>query len=266
MPNRLIKESVCTSDKINALSDFLFRLWACLITYVDDYGRGDARPAIIKGRCFPLREQVTVSDIEEGLQELSSNGCILIYEVDGENYLCFPNWENHQTIRNKKSKYPEPPADDERLKAIESNCNQLKSDASKCHRNPIQSESLSESLSVSESMIADDDAKEIQREQNRVLDAADDAGFKVSNSVRASLIRLYADYGLEKMLAGISSCVKHGAPNLAYLEAVLKGSPKKETPKVVAQDFQQRDYSGVNDEMMSNLAKELEEFNKREGA
>ena len=274
MPNRLIKESVCTSDKINALSDFLFRLWTCLITYVDDYGRGDARPAIIKGRCFPLREQVTVTDIEEGLHELSRSGCILIYEVDGENYLCFPNWESHQTIRNKKSKYPEPPADDGRLKSIESNCNQLKSNASKCPRNPIQSESISESLSVSEPLLDDDEAREIQKEQNRILDAADDAGFKVSNSVRAALIRLYADYGLEKMLDGIASCVKHGATNLAYLEAVLKGSPKQEKPKVIAQDFKQRSYEDVDKRLMENLAKEVEqykkehpkEFEKQEGA
>ena len=263
MPNRLIKESVCTSDKINALSDFLFRLWTCLITYVDDYGRGDARPAIIKGRCFPLREQVTVSDIEEGLQELSDRGCILIYEVDDENYLCFPNWENHQTIRNKKSKYPEPPADDGNLKAIASNCKQMKSNASECYRNPIQSESVSESSSESEPFIDDDEARKIQSEQNRVLDAADDAGFKVSNSVRASLIRLYADNGLEKMIAGISSCVKHGAPNLAYLEAVLKGSQKKEKPRVIAQDFTQRSYEDVDKKLMENLAKEVEQF-KRE--
>ena len=258
MPNRLIKESICTSDKINALSDFLFRLWACLITYVDDFGRGDARSAIIKGRCFPLRESVTVDDIETGLAELAASGCIVTYEVDGGNYLCFPNWENHQTIRNKKSKYPEPPSDVNGLKAIESNCNQLNSIASKCSRNPIHSESISESESLSE--LPDEDAHEIQKEQNRVLDAAEDAGFKMSNDVRSSLIALYADYGLEKMLDGLRSCSEHGAVNLAYLRAVLKGSPRKEKPKVIAQDFQQRDYSGADAEIMSDLAKEMSEF------
>ena len=65
-------------------------------------------------------------------------------------------------------------------------------------------------------LIADDEAQGIQLEQNRVLDAAEDAGFQKTNSVRAHLIRLYADYGLARMLEGISSCVTHGAPNLAY--------------------------------------------------
>lgn len=263
MPNRLIKESICTSGKINALSDFLFRVWACLITYVDDFGRGDARPAIIKGRCFPLRESITVTDIENGLAELADRGCIQIYEVDGEKYLCFPNWNNHQTIRNKKSKYPEPPADGSGLKAIESNCNQLKSIASKCARNPIQSESISESESLSVSELPDDDAHEIQNDHNRVMDAAEDAGFKMSNDVRSSLIALYAENGLEKVLDGLKSCSEHGAANLAYLRAVLRGSKKqdKKPMKVLpAQDFNQRDYTGVDDEIMSDLKKDMAAF------
>ena len=37
-------------------------------------------------------------------------------------------------------------------------------------------------------LLADDEARLIQAEQNRVLDAAEDAGFRMSNSVRASLI------------------------------------------------------------------------------
>ena len=108
MPNRILKESICTSEKISELSDFNFRLWASLITYVDDYGRGDARPAIIKGRCFPLRERVTAKQISDGLSELAETGCIQLYQVDGGAYLYFPNWERHQRIRQKVSKYPEP--------------------------------------------------------------------------------------------------------------------------------------------------------------
>lgn len=114
--------------------------------------------------------------------------------------------------------------------------------------------------------IDDDDAREIQTEQDRVLDAAEDAGFIKSNSVRARLIRLYAEHGLEKMLAGISSCVTHGAVNLAYLEAVLRGEPRKEKPKVVAQDFQQRDYSDVPGDMMNSLAAEIAAFKAQKEA
>ena len=69
--------------------------------------------------------------IEKALIALSEAEMLTLYIAGGERYLCFPNWANHQNIRNKKSKFPEP----------EINCNQLQSNDSKCPRNPIQSES-----------------------------------------------------------------------------------------------------------------------------
>lgn len=108
MPNRVIKESIRTSRKINALSDFQFRVWTYLLTYVDDYGRGSADPELLKGFVFPRRKRVSESDIEKALAELAGMGCILLYEVDGESYFCFPNWGDHQRIQTKRSKFPEP--------------------------------------------------------------------------------------------------------------------------------------------------------------
>ena len=111
----------------------------------------------------------------------------------------------------------------------------------------------------SSAFIADDDAADIQHEHDRVFTAAEDAGFKMSNTVRARLIALYADNGLEKMLSGFNECATHGAPTIAYLEAVLKGTGKKKPQMKVlpAQDFPQRDYSGVQDDMMSDLEREI---------
>ena len=141
MPNRLIKESIHASDTVNALTDFQFRLWVNLITYVDDYGRGDARPAIIKGSCFPLRDCVTPDDIEAALNGMAAIGCLGLYEVDGKPYLYFPNWEKHQTIRNKRSKFPEPVGN---LRTIESNCKQMIANVPVIQSNTIQSEYESE--------------------------------------------------------------------------------------------------------------------------
>lgn len=108
MPNRILKESVRTSKKLNQLTDFEFRLWTHLITYVDDFGRGDADLDIIKGFVLPLRRDVTRKNIESALAHMESIGLIGLYSVDGESYLYFPNWGNHQRIQNKKSKYPAP--------------------------------------------------------------------------------------------------------------------------------------------------------------
>ena len=115
-------------------------------------------------------------------------------------------------------------------------------------------------------LLDDAEAAEIQHDHDRVLTAAEDAGFKMSNTVRARLIALYADNGLEKMLTGFNECATHGAPTIAYLEAVLKGTGKKKPQMKVlpAQQYDQRDYSGVQAELMAEQDREMEEYMKKE--
>ena len=105
-------------------------------------------------------------------------------------------------------------------------------------------------------LMDEDDAQGIQHDHDRVLNAAEDAGFKMSNDVRAKLIALYADNGMEKMLEGFRACVDHAAPNLAYLKAVLKGEPRKPVPvkgTVPAQAYTQRSYDGEQEAAMRRM-------------
>lgn len=138
MPNRIIKESICTSETLAELSDFEFRLWVGLITQVDDAGRGDARPAIIKGRVFPLRERVTVKEIDNALHGLAAKGCVSLYTVGGRPYLWFPTWSEHQRIRDVKPKYPGP-EDADKKETSAADCGGLPQIAADCGLNPIQS-------------------------------------------------------------------------------------------------------------------------------
>ena len=108
MPNRIIKETIRTSRSVNALSDADFRLWVYLITYVDDFGRGSADPELLKGMVFTRRKTVTEKQIHEGIDRLASAGMINLYSVDGEPFLYFPNWADHQRIQQKKSRFPSP--------------------------------------------------------------------------------------------------------------------------------------------------------------
>ena len=137
MPNRLIKDSFRTSDKIASLTDFEFRLWVSLIVSVDDAGRGDARPAIIKGNAFPLRERVTAKDINDALHGLAAKGCVSLYEVDGKPYFWFPTWAEHQRIRECKPKYPDPPKNSGFTPSAAS-CRKLRRIAASCGLNPIR--------------------------------------------------------------------------------------------------------------------------------
>lgn len=118
MPNRIIKETICTSEKLAQITDFEFRLWIALILLADDYGRGDARAAIIKGRAFPLRDRLANKDIESSLVNLAAVGCVDLYNVDGRPYYQFPNWGQHQRIQQKKSKFPAPPAKNNSMQKV----------------------------------------------------------------------------------------------------------------------------------------------------
>ena len=104
-----------------------------------------------------------------------------------------------------------------------------------------------------EPLLADDDLRQIQSDHDRVLTAAEDAGFKMSNDVRATLLSLYADHGMQKILDALRSCVEHGAPNLAYLKAVLKGEPRKTGKVVTAQQYTQRDYTGEQEAALARM-------------
>lgn len=109
MGNRILKETICTSDKLNRLTDFEFRLWAGLLTLADDYGCGDGRAAIVRNFVFPLREGVSTARVEKALQRLQEEGCIRFYEAEGQRYFWFPSWLEHQRLRSHKPKYPQPP-------------------------------------------------------------------------------------------------------------------------------------------------------------
>jgi hypothetical protein len=139
MPNRIIKESICTSDNIDQLSAFQETMFYRLIVNCDDYGRMDARPKILASKLFPLKD-IRTAQIEDGLRALTSAELVIIYEVDGKPFLQMKTWERHQQIRAKKSKYPSPESG---KNVSDSICNQMIADDSKCPRNPIQSESES---------------------------------------------------------------------------------------------------------------------------
>lgn len=134
MPNRIIKESVCTSPNVDMLSRDAEVFFYRLIVQCDDFGRMDARLPILRAKCYPLQiERVSEADIAAWLNELQSAKLILLYsDGDGGEYLHMQTWNKHQQVRAKRSKYPEPPTDD-------SNGYQLISDDNISPRNPIQS-------------------------------------------------------------------------------------------------------------------------------
>lgn len=135
MPNRLIKESICTSDNLNLLTAEEERFFYRLIVNCDDFGRFDGRSSIIRARLFPLKlGSITEKQVMTWVKSLVKADLVYLYEVkEGQNegqtgiFIQVKKWESHQQVRAKRSKYPD------------SNGNQLISDDYICPRNPIQS-------------------------------------------------------------------------------------------------------------------------------
>lgn len=106
MPNRLLKEGIVDSDRINSLSAEAEVCFYRLLVVSDDLGRMDARPAIVRARCFPLKEQSNISaKIEIWLEELAKSKLIARYVVEARPYLAIANWD--QRVRSN-GKYPAP--------------------------------------------------------------------------------------------------------------------------------------------------------------
>lgn len=107
MPTRYLKPGIRDSELVDALRPLTECLFTRLIVTVDDFGRTDARPSMVKAACFPIKEAVTAAHCAAMLEELHKVGLITVYSVDGKPYLQMRKWDNHP--RAAASKYPDPP-------------------------------------------------------------------------------------------------------------------------------------------------------------
>lgn len=98
------------SDKINSLSPEAEVMFYRLLVVADDLGLMDARHALLRARCFPLKESLSSEKVGKWLDEIWTAGLIGRYEVDGKPFIQILEWE--QRVRSH-GKHPRP--DDSQL-------------------------------------------------------------------------------------------------------------------------------------------------------
>lgn len=109
MPNRIIRESCCTSPTLDQLSDGAERMFWRLTTVADDQGRFDAHPSVLLAKCFPLKVTVLkTASVLKWILELEQAGLAVLYTVDGREYGYFTNWSKYQRSYGNKPKHPDP--------------------------------------------------------------------------------------------------------------------------------------------------------------
>ena len=104
MPTRYLKSGVRDSESIDKLSPLAETLFYRLLVTVDDFGRFDARPAMIKANCFPIKDSVSINKCKDLVDELEIKELIVVYVVSGKEILQMCKWDN--VPRAKESKYP----------------------------------------------------------------------------------------------------------------------------------------------------------------
>lgn len=122
MPNRMLREGILTSERVNRLGPQAEILYRRLMSVVDDFGRYHGHPGLIRAGCYPLKlDQVREADITRWLAEVQSAGLILLYSTSGKQFvqLLDTRWQ----VRAHGSKFPEPPPESANI------CAQMLTDA-----------------------------------------------------------------------------------------------------------------------------------------
>jgi hypothetical protein len=107
MPNRIIREGILSSDRVEQLDPPAEVFYRRLMSKVDDHGLFDARPSILRTSLYPLRvDRVREADIARWIAACEKAGVIALYQHDGKPYLQMldTRWQ-----ARSEPKYPLPP-------------------------------------------------------------------------------------------------------------------------------------------------------------
>lgn len=107
MPNRVLREGILDSDRIDRLDWPEEVFYRRLMSKVDDHGLFDARPAMLRTALYPLRvDRVREADITRWIAACEKAGVIALYEHGGKPYgqMLDTKWQTRS-----EPKFPTPP-------------------------------------------------------------------------------------------------------------------------------------------------------------
>lgn len=120
MPSRIIREGILSSDRVDKLDAAAEVFYRRLLSKVDDYGRFDGRPGVLRAGLYPLRiDRVREADITRWMAACQKAGLVVLYTHDDKPYVeaLDTGW-----TKRSPSKCPAPPAG---LQTFVNNCAQL---------------------------------------------------------------------------------------------------------------------------------------------
>lgn len=121
MPQRFLRPGITGSKKWNRCDYQAQSFFIRLITLVDDHGRFEADPELLRSLAFPRGgpdgKMLSLENICLQLQALVSKDMVQVYQIDGKEYLQLLTWQEKP---RSESRFPAPP------------CKQMLANENKC--------------------------------------------------------------------------------------------------------------------------------------
>jgi len=106
MPTRILRDGILSSRAVNAVSEPAEILYRRLMSVVDDFGRAEADPDLLRAKCFPLQlERWPTERVREFLAELGESPLVTVYHRGEKSYIQIENFG--QRLQSKE-RFPAP--------------------------------------------------------------------------------------------------------------------------------------------------------------
>ena len=105
---RSIKPDFWTSEQVMECSPIARLLFVGMWNFADDHGRIPCSPKTLKAQIFPA-DDIDAANVRRMVDELSTNGLVRLYEVDGKEFLLVTGWHHQKIDKRQAAKYPDPP-------------------------------------------------------------------------------------------------------------------------------------------------------------
>jgi DnaD/phage-associated family protein len=238
---RFISKEITIDKKVNSLSSpWSMLAFTWLLTHADAYGRTYGDPAIVKATVFPRQHEITVEMMAEYLREWSEIGLIVLYEVEDETYLEFPNFGKHQVglrpDKEGRSNIPQNPEN--------------------CRSN---SGVIPEQIGLSRIEVKDKvEGNGIEKNPatGAVFRAYESEIGLITPTIADKIGLAIEDYPLDWITEAIKEAVKNNVRKWSYVEAILKrwkveGKSNGKRPAKVTSDDNERIAKEVMDEYLA---------------
>jgi len=106
---RTVKPDYWSSEQVMACSRDARLMFIGMWNFCDDKGRCPLAERTIKAQIFPNDDDINFTNIRGWIDALSKNGLVLIYEVNGRQYIQVTGWHHQRIDKPRLPKHPPPP-------------------------------------------------------------------------------------------------------------------------------------------------------------